>query len=58
MGKRDKTRFEKWFSLSHHKRRIGAKNLSKQINIDFKAQKKNSQSSMVILFIHMAVQTI
>ncbi|CAB5495364.1 hypothetical protein AZO1586I_2069 [Bathymodiolus thermophilus thioautotrophic gill symbiont] len=28
MGKKDKTRFEKWFSLSHHQRHTGTKKLS------------------------------
>ena len=40
MGRRDKTRFEKWFSLSRHKRRSGAKELSDQITTDFLQQKK------------------
>jgi hypothetical protein len=35
MGKRDKTRFEKWFSLSCHHRRSGAKVLSSLISSDF-----------------------
>ena len=37
--KRDKTKFEKWFSFSRHKRRFGAKILSNQISIDFSSQK-------------------
>ena len=40
MGSRDKTRFEKWFSLSRHQRRIGAKKLSSPITSDFSNQKK------------------
>jgi hypothetical protein len=39
MGKRDKTRFEKWFSLSRHQRRTGAKELSSLILSNFKSQK-------------------
>jgi len=39
MGRRDKTRFERWFSLSRHKRRSGAKELSEQISSDFSRQK-------------------
>lgn len=37
--KKDKTRFEKWFSFSRHKRRFGAKALSDGISTDFKKQK-------------------
>jgi len=40
MSRRDKTRFEKWFSLSRHKRRSGAIKLSNQITTDFFQQKK------------------
>ena len=39
MGKKDKTRFEKWFSLSHHQRHTGTKKLSLLISSDFKSQK-------------------
>ncbi|VVH57634.1 hypothetical protein BAZOLSSOX_1363 [uncultured Gammaproteobacteria bacterium] len=39
MAKRDKTKFEKWFSLSRHKRRTGAKELSSLIATDFKFQR-------------------
>ena len=40
MSRRDKTRFEKWFSLSRHKRRSGAIELSKKIATDFSQQKQ------------------
>lgn len=40
MSRRDKTRFEKWFSLSRHKRRSGAIELSDQIATDFSQQKQ------------------
>lgn len=40
MGRKDKSKFEKWFSFSRHQRRSGAKKLSSQIDIDFKKQKK------------------
>jgi len=40
MSRRDKTRFEKWFSFSRHKRRSGAKKLSQHISTDFFQQKK------------------
>ena len=41
MGKRDKSKFEKWFSFSRHKRRSGAKELSSLISTEFESQKKN-----------------
>ena len=40
MSRRDKTKFEKWFSFSRHKRRSGAKELSEHISIDFSQQKQ------------------
>jgi len=40
MSRRDKTRFEKWFSLSRHKRRSGAEELSNQITTDYFQQKQ------------------
>ena len=40
MSRRDKTRFEKWFSLSRHKRRSGAKELSEHISTDFSQQRQ------------------
>ena len=40
MSRRDKTRFERWFSLSRHKRRSGAKVLSDKILSDFSQQKQ------------------
>ena len=40
MSRRDKTRFEKWFSLIRHKRRSGAIELSDQITTNFLQQKK------------------
>ena len=40
MSRRDKSRFEKWFSLSRHNRRRGAKELSNQIATDFAKQKQ------------------
>jgi hypothetical protein len=39
VGRRDKTKFEKWFSLSRHQRRAGAKELSSLISTDFKKQR-------------------
>jgi len=40
MSRRDKTRFEKWFSFSRHKRRSGAKKLSELLSIDFPQQRE------------------
>jgi len=40
MSRRDKNRFERWFSLSRHKRRSGAKELSEHIATDFSQQRK------------------
>ena len=40
MGRRNKSRFERWFSLSRHKRRGGVKELSDQITTDFTKQKQ------------------
>ena len=40
MSRRDKTRFERWFSLSRHKRRSGAIALSEKISSDFSRQKQ------------------
>jgi hypothetical protein len=40
MSRRDKTRFERWFSLRRHKRRSGAIDLSKKISSDFSRQKQ------------------
>ena len=40
MGRRKKSRFEEWFSLSRHKRRRGAKELSGKITTDFTNQKQ------------------
>lgn len=40
MGRRNKSTFEKWFSLQRHKRRAGAKKLNELINNDYEQQKK------------------
>jgi len=40
MSRKDKTKFEKWFSLIRHKRRSGATELSDQIATDFSQQKQ------------------
>ena len=39
MSTRNKNKFEKWFSISRHRRRFGAKELSSLISTDFKSQR-------------------
>ena len=52
MSRRDKTRFEKWFSLSRHKRRSGAIELSDQIVNNFLEQKQIFIDGSVIHYTH------
>jgi hypothetical protein len=52
MGKRDKTKFEKWFSLSRHKRRTGAKELASLIATDFKSQRKQIIPGNEVVYTH------
>ena len=52
MGKRDKGKLEKWFSLSRHKRRSGAKELSLLISTDFKTQKQRIIPGDEIVYTH------
>jgi len=52
MTKRNKTLFEKWFSLSRHQRRSGAKNLSVLIPTNFKVQKAHIISGDEITYTH------
>jgi len=52
MSRRDKTRFEKWFSLSRHKRRSGAKELLEHLSIDFSKQKKTVIDGDEIQYTH------
>ena len=52
MTKRSKTRFEKWFSLSRHQRRSGAKELSALISNNFKVQKSHIISGDEITYTH------
>jgi hypothetical protein len=40
MGRRKKSRFERWFSFSQHRRRDGAQELSDQISTDFAKQRQ------------------
>ena len=52
MSRRDKTRFEKWFSLSRHKRRSGAIELSDQIATNFLQQKQTIIDGSKIRYTH------
>jgi len=52
MSRRDKNRFEKWFSLSRHKRRSGAIVLSSQITTDYLQQKQIIINGDAIHFTH------
>jgi len=50
--KRNKSRFEKWFSLSRHRRRSGAKTLSEQMSMDFSALKQQTIPAGKITYTH------
>jgi hypothetical protein len=50
--KRDKSIFEKWFSLSRHRRRSHAKSLSDKIDVDFSIQKRQIISGDEIIYTH------
>ncbi len=50
--KKDKTSFEKWFSLSRHLRRSGAKKLSSFISTDFKSQSKQIILGDEVIYTH------
>ena len=52
MGRRNKNRFEKWFSLSRHKRRVGAQELSDQISMDFIKQKSQYIANGKTIYTH------
>ena len=52
MLRRNKTKFEKWFSFSRHKRRFGAKELSSQISTDFSKQKQTIITGDKIKYTH------
>jgi hypothetical protein len=58
MGRRDKTKFEKWFSLSRHQRRAGAEKLSSLISTDFKSQKKKYILGGEITYTHGSANSI
>jgi len=52
MGRRNKNRFEKWFSFSRHKRRSGAKQLSDLISMDFHQQSKQLIAAGDVVYTH------
>ena len=56
--KRNKTKFEKWFSLSRHLRRSGANELAALISTNFKAQKANIVSGDEITYTHGSVNDL
>jgi translation initiation factor 2B subunit (eIF-2B alpha/beta/delta family) len=58
MGRRDKNRFEKWFSISRHKRRAGAIELSEQISMDFAKQKSKLIENDEIIYTHGSSNSI
>ncbi len=58
MERRDKSKFDKWFSLSRHQRRLGAKNLSNQIDTDFRNQTNKLIADGKILYTHGSCNNI
>lgn len=52
MGRREKKRIEKWFSLSRHRRRQGARKLSDQISMDFTKQKNTLIADGETIYTH------
>jgi len=58
MSRRNKSRFEKWFSFSQHKRRFGAKQLSSYISMNFHQQKKQLVAGKDITYTHGSANNI
>ena len=58
MPKRNKSRLEKWFSFSRHKRRSGATALVNQLNTDFSLQKKQIITGDNIVYTHGSPNSI
>lgn len=52
MSRRDKSKFEKWFSLSRHQRRAGSKALATQIPIDFNTLKQQIIPGKEVSYTH------
>ncbi len=58
MGRRDKSRLEKWFSFSRHIRRQGAKDQSSQIDTDFARQKQYIIPGHEVVFTHGSANSL
>ena len=58
MGRRNKSRFERWFSLGQQKMHAGAKKLSDQISTDFSNQKQIIISGIKIQYTHDSSNTL
>jgi len=58
MSRRDKTRFEKWFSLSRHRRRSGSKALSKQMSEDFDTLKQQIIPAEEVIYTHGSANSL
>ena len=58
MSRRDKYRFEKWFSFSRHKRRYGAIKLSKDMSFDFNKQKSKFIADGDTVYTHGSANNI
>ena len=58
MGRRNKSRFERWFSLGQQKRRASAKKLLDQISSDFINQKQIIISGIKIQYTHDSSNTL
>jgi len=58
MSRRDKTRFEKWFSLSRHRRRSGSKALSKQMSADFDTLKQQIIPAEEVIYTHGSANSL
>ena len=56
--KRYKSKFEKWFSLSRHQRRAGAKKLTGQLSLDFKTLKQQRIPGNNIVYTHGSANDI
>jgi len=56
--KRYKSKFEKWFSLSRHQRRAGAKKLTDQLSLDFKTLKQQRIPGDDIVYTHGSANDI
>jgi len=58
MSRRDKTKFEKWFSLSRHKRRAGSKALLKQMSADFDTLKQQIIPAEEVIYTHGSANSL